>query len=307
MKIFLYLIILLFAQNSLAIDYKGLKKIIKNSSFIDKSGSTYKIDKIDNIKKTLLIIFNHGSGQDTKTDKCILNAQYGYTWEGAVVPAILELHNKKINNLTIKIYRLCSGVKGMKGKDQKKIRKEIKKGEKLNLFAEYKNIKRQNIILDKVNEFIELGFENIVLSGHSAGAWASLNLQSRYPDKFKGTIAMNPAFAGPKTEWQKIYPEWGAFRKYEVNLIKQADYLNALIFAHTNDEFEDPETLSFFKEIEGVKFIDFTELDPTTCNWADVDKKMPKGAGHNIDQSECFTKYIEKNNYYIEYLKSLFK
>ena len=50
--------------------------------------------------------------------------------KGAVIPAVLNLHNKKINGLTIKIYRLCSGVRGMSGHYQKKIRKLIEKGKK---------------------------------------------------------------------------------------------------------------------------------------------------------------------------------
>ncbi len=50
--------------------------------------------------------------------------------KGAVIPAVLNLHNKKINELTIKIYRLCSGVRGITVNDQKKIRKLIKKRKK---------------------------------------------------------------------------------------------------------------------------------------------------------------------------------
>ena len=47
-------------------------------------------------KNTLLIIYNHGSEEDTSTDPCKLKPGFGYTWDGAVVPAILSLHNKKI-------------------------------------------------------------------------------------------------------------------------------------------------------------------------------------------------------------------
>ena len=56
----------------------------------------------------------------------------------------------------------------------------------------------QKIIINKVNEFLMQGFENIILVGHSAGAWASLNLQSRFPKKIDGVIAFNPAFTGTK-------------------------------------------------------------------------------------------------------------
>ena len=307
-KILSILIFLAISQTSFAssLDYKGLKKLSKNNTFMDGEGKPFSDDKITNKKNTLLIIYNHGSGPDVKTDPCKANPKFGYIWEGAVVPAILQLHNKKINELEIKIYRLCSGVKGISSKEEKKIRKSIKKGEKLDLLPELKQLKRQNIILAKADEFIEQGFENIVLAGYSAGGWASLSLQSRFPEKFKGAIAMNPAFAGPKKEWQKKYPEWGAFREHLVNIFNQSDYLNALLFAHANDVFEDPETLSFFKKFKGLQFIDYSEVKPKTCTWADVDKKMPSHKGHNLPQSSCFTKFVDKNNYFINYLESIF-
>ena len=71
-----------------------------------------------------------------------------------------------------------------------------------------------------MEEFKNSGFENIVLAGWSAGGWASLNLQSRFPDKVKGAIAFNPAFAGPKNEWSRQYPQWGEFRKLQIIFIK---------------------------------------------------------------------------------------
>ena len=88
--------------------------------------------------------------------------------------------------------------------------------------------------------------QNIILSGWSAGGWSSLILQSRYPDKILGTIAFNPAFAGPKNEWQKKFPEWGAFREHQLNEFNKANTINAIVFAHNDDVFEDPKTLSFF-------------------------------------------------------------
>ena len=65
-------------------------------------------------------------------------------------PAILEFHNKKINNLEIKIFRLCSGVKGMTVKEQDDILNLIKKGKKIDTYSELKQQKRQNIILNEV-------------------------------------------------------------------------------------------------------------------------------------------------------------
>ena len=104
-----------------------------------------------------VIIYNHGSIQDHKQDPCKAKPTFGYIWDASVVPAILKLHNKKINGLEVKIYRVCSGVKGMPVKTQKKYRKELKSNGKINLVDEHKNIKRQNIILNEVENLKSLG------------------------------------------------------------------------------------------------------------------------------------------------------
>ena len=243
---------------------------------------------------------------DIKLDSCKAKPKFGYIWNGAVVPAILKLHNKKIKGLEVKIYRLCSGVRGMTSKNQKKYRTQLKSKGKIKLVDEFKNLKRQNIIINEVEKLKNLGFENIVLAGYSAGGWASLNLKSRFPDKIKGVIAINPAFAGPKNEWQKKYPEWGAFRKLQINILNQSNSLNAILFAHNKDVFEDLDTLSFFKKFKDLQLIDYSELKPTSCNWADVNKKMEANKGHGIPQSSCFTKFIDKKDYFTSYLESIF-
>ena len=100
-KILSILIFLAISQTSFAssLDYKGLKKLSKNNTFMDGEGKPFSDDKITNKKNTLLIIYNHGSGSVAKTDPCKADPKFGYIWEGAGVPAILQLHNKKINEL----------------------------------------------------------------------------------------------------------------------------------------------------------------------------------------------------------------
>ncbi len=306
-KILLIIIFFSFTNNLFAnsLEYKGLEKLSKNNTFMNDKGKPYSISEISDKKNSLVIIYNHGSIQDVKQDPCKAKPQFGYIWDAAVVPAILKLHNKKINGLEIKIYRLCSGVKGMSGKDQKKYRKELKTKGTINLVDEFKNIKRQNIILHEINNLKNLGFDKIILSGWSAGGWSSLILQSKYPDRILGTIAFNPAFAGPKNEWQNKFLEWGAFREHQLNEFNKANTINAIVFAHKDDVFEDPKTLSFFKNFKGMKFIDYSELKSTKCTWADVDKKMSANKGHNIPQSKCFTKYLEEKNYLISFIENI--
>ena len=306
-KIFLIIFFLLVTNNLLAntLEYKNLEKLSKNNTFMNDKGKPYSIEEISDKKNSLVIIYNHGSIQDHKQDSCKAKPKFGYIWNAAVVPAILKLHNKKINGLEVKIYRVCSGVKGMPVKIQKKYRKELKLKGKINLVDEHKNIKRQNIILNEVENLKNLGFDNIILSGYSAGGWSSLVLQSRHPEKIIGTIAFNPAFAGPKKEWQNKYPEWGAFREVSVNKFSKADKINAIVFAHKDDIFEDPKTLSFFKNFKDLKLIDYSEIKPTSCTWADGNEKMTTDKGHNIPQSKCFTKYLEDKNYLISFLENI--
>ena len=306
-KIFLIIIIFFVTNNLFAntLKYKGLEKLSKNNTFMNDKGEPYSIDEISDKKNSVVIIYNHGSIQDHKQDPCKAKPKFGYIWDAAVVPAILKLHNKKINGLKVKIYRVCSGVKGMSVKNQKKYRKELKSKGKINLVDEHKIIKRPKIILNEVENLKKLGFDKIILSGYSAGGWSSLVLQSRYPEKIIGTIAFNPAFAGPKKEWQKKYPEWGAFRDDSINKLNKADKINAIVFAHKDDIFEDPKTLSFFENFKDLNLIDYSEIKPTSCNWADVNEKMTPDKGHNIPQSKCFTKYLEDKNYLTTFLENI--
>ena len=306
-KIFL-IIIFLFVTNNLfanTLEYKGLEKLSKNNTFMNNKGEPYSIDEISDKKNSVVIVYNHGSIQDHKQDPCKAKPKFGYLWDAAVVPAILKLHNKTINGLKVKIYRVCSGVKGMSVKNQKKYRKELNSKGKIDLVDEHKIIKRPKIILNEVENLKKLGFDKIILSGYSAGGWSSLVLQSRHPEKIIGTIAFNPAFAGPKKEWQKKYPEWGAFRDDSINKLNKADKINAIVFAHKDDIFEDPKTLSFFENFKDLSLIDYSEIKPTSCTWADVNEKMTPDKGHNIPQSKCFTKYLEDKNYLTTFLENI--
>ena len=177
-KIFVFVTILLISSNihALAVEYDGLEKLSKKNTFMDDRGKPYSIDEIKDKKNSFIIIYNHGSIQDVRIDPCKAKPSFGYIWDGAVVPAILKLHNIEINGLKAKIYRLCSGVKGMTAKNQKKYRNLLKANEQIEIVDEHKNIKRQNIIFQEIKKFQQLGFENIVLAGYSAGGWASLNL-----------------------------------------------------------------------------------------------------------------------------------
>ena len=117
----LFLLILLFSFNSYAGKYESdLKKLSKLNSFIDGNGSAYQIDQINNPEDTILVLYSHGSEGDNKTDKCMKS------WT-KVPPTLTQLHNTKINNLEIKIYMLCSGVRGWSQPEQDKMFDDFEK------------------------------------------------------------------------------------------------------------------------------------------------------------------------------------
>ena len=151
-KILLFASFLLISLNihTLALEYDGLEKLSKKNTFMDDKGKPYSIDEITDKENSFIIIYNHGSIQDVRIDPCKAKPSFGYIWDGAVVPAILKLHNKEINGLKAKIYRLCSGVKGMTNKNQKKYRNLLKSNEPIEIVYEFKNIKRQNIIFREI-------------------------------------------------------------------------------------------------------------------------------------------------------------
>ena len=180
---------------------KDLKKISKNNRFVDNLGKIYPVDNLSDKKNTILIVYTHGSGNDHVLDKC------NKKWNKAP-PIILNLHDEKIKDFKVKIYHLCSGVRGWTKNHYKKLDERYKNVSKSNFSKIIKNdfnqikfdsaklVRKQKVIMNKVDELINLDFENIILAGHSAGGWASITLRSKYPNKISEAIAINPAFAG---------------------------------------------------------------------------------------------------------------
>ena len=124
-------------------------------------------------------------------DKCLKK------WN-LVAPLIRNLHDKRINNYQIKIYRLCTGVRGWSKAEKDKMWKSTSKkrltlmnSEGELLFHKVKDFLRIKIIKAKINQFKSDGFENIVLAGHSMGGWASLNFKTIHPDLIEGSIGLH--------------------------------------------------------------------------------------------------------------------
>ena len=298
-KLLIILLFIIFSSNVYADSKfdKDLKKVSKLNGFTDILGTIYPADQISNKENTILIIYNHGSTVDWKLDKC------SSAWN-KIPPAILQLHDQKIKNLQIKLYQLCSGVKGWTENERSKMWEAHKKSGKLSyeladfngtpLIKKQKQLFKQKIINNKIDDFTKQGFNNIVLAGHSAGAWASITLKSQFPEKIDGVIAFHPAVSGTFKN-RKDWPWWEDVRTQLIGLMKLENLKNALVFAHNKDHYETPKSLSFLSNLKSIKFVDISGLD--------CEGKAKLGRGHAITLTKCFA---EKDNNIVPYLEEIF-
>ena len=276
---------------------KDLKKVSKNSSFIDRKGKAYAVEKITDKKNTILIIYTHGSDYDQKIDKCL-------DGENKVPPVIRNLHDQKIKKFSIKIYRLCSGVRGWSEKEQNKMWKAYEKSGTLDLSLSDKKgnflIKKQKqnqklkIIKEKIDSFAEQGFGNIVLAGHSSGGWQSFKIKTNFPELIDGVIGLQPG-AGGTVKNRKEWPWWEDIRYYGYGNISK---LNAIIITHDKDEFNAPKDYLLFSNSSNVKFVNLTKSD---CK-----PNHKEGGYHAIALHKCYAALDLKNNDIIKYIESLF-
>ena len=280
---------------------KDLKKLSKHNGFVDNLGKIQPIDNIPDKKNTLLIVYNHGSGNDQTLDKC------NKKWN-KVPPIILNLHDKKIKNLKIKIYHLCSGVRGWSKNHQDKLderyknkkKKEFLKiieteGDKIK-FQTQKQFIKQKLINKKIDSLINLEFENIILAGHSAGAWASITLKSQFPKKIDGIIAFNPAFSG-SFQNRRDWAGWEIIREYGVNKINLSNLQNTMVYVHDKDNHETSKTLSFLN----LNSVNFKDISKSNCK-----PKLIFGKHHGIPLTKCFAVKQSNINDIINFLEKTF-
>ena len=273
---------------------KDLKKISKDNGFIDNFGNIYSDDKITDKSKTILIIYTHGGMGDQTLDKCLKK------WN-LVAPVIRNLHDKRIKNYQIKIYRLCTGVRGWSKAEQDKMWKStskkrltLKNSEGELLFHKVKDFLRIKIIKAKIDQFKSDGFENIVLAGHSMGGWASLKFKTIHPNLIEGSIGLHPGSGGTKKN-RKDWPWWEEVRNYGFGNLSN---LNALIVTHDKDNFNSPNDYSMFKNLTEVKFVNITSSE---CK-----KKATLGGYHGLALTKCFANEDLRSKEITKYLEGIF-
>ena len=297
--------IFFISLSSFSIDFeKDLKKTSKLNSFVDNKGKKYELVDDINQLNTLIIIFTHGDrGQEGKIETCKPK------WN-KIPRSIYQLDGSVINGLKIRTYQLCNGVRGWSRAENDKFWDTYwDSGEGLSasfklvdsknilLIDKHPVILRQKVIKMKVEEFEELGYNNIILAGHSAGAWDSITLKSQFPSKIDGVIALSPARSG---KWVKSIKKndadqsWIDHRNLKISWINIKELKNILAYTHDFDDFENTESLSFLNNNDGINFINLTA------------SKCIKGKnGHQITLTKCWNENKDTKIQIIKYLEGL--
>lgn len=306
-KILLLIFLITVNTNTFANEQfeKDLKILSKLSSFINKNGEPYEIE--ENIKKDkiIIIIYTHGSlGDERKRDTC------KPVWN-KIPPAIYQLDGASYKNYTIKTYQLCSGARGWTKKEEEyfwniydksgqdhKIVSTIKYKNGELLFNKSSYATKRKIIKNKVDEFKKLGFKKIILAGSSAGAWASLVLNSKFNEEIDGVIAFHPARSGKFARSKNPEVDWVDWRNYKISEINLDKLNKVLVFTHDKDNYENRKTLSFLVNSKKTIHIDLTD---SGCKG-----KIKYGGYHGITKTMCFAALDKNKNYILNYVKEIY-
>ncbi len=312
MKIKLILILLIFLNNFAFAKTKSeirfkkdLKKISKLNSFVDNKGNPYYLDENIDKDKTVILIYTHGQwGGNQKLNGC------NRRWS-KIPPAIYQLNGTKIEDLTIKTYQLCSGVKGWTKSEEDQLWEiydknnqdvnsvlNLKDKNGILLMDKYKDFRKTKVMKLKIDEFKKKGFNNIVLSGHSAGAYSSFLLKSNFPKLINGVISFHVGFGGKFAKAKNPNQGWINWREYKKSLINWSQTGEVILFTHDKDWADTRKTLSFMKEFKNIKFFD---LSDTHCK-----KKKLLADYHGIALTKCFADEDARSKEIIKYLNKIY-
>ena len=149
-----------------------------------------------------------------------------------------------------------------------------------------------------VNGLNKKGFNNIVLSGHSAGAYSSFLLKSNFPKLINGVISFHVGFGGKFAKAKNPDQGWINWRNYKKSLINWSQIGDVILFTHNKDWADTKKTLSFLTEFENIKFFD---LSDTQCK-----KKKLLADYHGIALTKCFADEDPRSKEIINYLNKIY-
>lgn len=191
---------------------------------------------VANPKSKAVVLFLHGSVIEKLDDTC---DPFGETPGFSVPEVVKELAGTQIAGLEVVVMAPCHG-------------RATQMGEPLKIDQ------RVAAIEQTLQELGRAGFDSsrIFLVGQSAGGWAALLHQKRYPGSANSIIAFAPAFAGKKHSRTSLWQQRHETQSAE---ILAAPNLSALVFAFENDAYNSPEDLAFLEQIKGTKLLKMPE------------------------------------------------
>ena len=208
-----------------------------------------------------IVVFLPGSGPEDVADRCEPMAPE----PGWRVPEVLrDLAGRRIGSHRLLVYALCTqSVTGaFRPDDRYGTPKMRRRARDLETFV---------LALEKAG----IAQNQIVLAGHSAGAWASLVTVARGVVRPAGVIAFAPSFAGPRAA-RSSDSGWSWLRTREVTALQEAGPGPALVYAFVGDEFETPEDLAELGALPDVQLVEIAP--PTAC----------PGRAHLSHDTPCF-------------------
>ena len=286
-------------------------KLLKNG-FLNNKMNYAKDQNINDPSNKIILIYNHGQDKhDVRLKDC--------SWKNNLRNSV-SLLGKKVKEKQLMVYNFCTNNTAGDDKNlwnKKKFKPPYKGKPKLE--------KRLDANLDLIDKFVKMGVPNkqIILTGHSCGAWMTMMLIARYPNKVGGGISYMPACYGKISKTTKvkklgIEKALEKFKKKEgsgpadmrqsqINEIKQSNNLPILVFTHPKDPF-DGLFSDWIEEIPGVKRIVISKddkVDGKKCyrigindgkQWKEKIKNY-----HYINWADCFQYY---NPTILEYIAS---
>ena len=221
-----------------------------------------------------VIVFLHGSFIEKLDDKCDPN---GDTSGFSVPEVVRQLAGTQIAGLEVVVYAPCDG-------------RATGLGEPLKIDQRVASIEQTLAELGRSG----VDPSQIILVGHSAGGWAALMHERRYPGSVNSVIAFAPAFAGKK--WNR--PDvWQHRHDEQVAEMGSAEQIPALVFSFDNDAYNTPEDLKFLSRIKGS-----TLLQMPDEAIAGVSCEIPLFASsHANAYRKCFS--ASQSNVLLEFLR----
>ena len=221
---FPYIFVIIFllsscsSTNSIANKSGSSRFLSVEEKFLLYPPETQNISTLPFSDESKIIIWMHGTKRPAviSNDKCVDD----------LPPQSLMLAANKLN---MSVYYLCSiATDG------------LEKGSFI-----YKRVSELEKLLNHLNE-VGIHNENIFLAGFSAGGWTALMAARALPNRFNRGVLFAPAFAGPRYEIN-IFPIWRkVLRPKQINEILEAERLDFLIFAYSDDPFNRPKDLNVF-------------------------------------------------------------